>query len=101
MSTRLHSLSLEQRAIKRENSMLHYLFYLQYFVVYFVEGVYCYCGSYFSGNIATYDRGGPSQPVQALVIAVITTGVIGEDFVSGPFLSSLLCLATRRQVNRI
>ena len=90
MSTRLHSLSLEQRAIKRENSMLHYLFYLQYFVVYFVEGVYCYCGSYFSGNIVSYDRGGPSQPLHAFVIVVITTG---EDFVSGPFLSSLLCLA--------
>ena len=58
-------------------------------------------GPYLSGNIATYDRGRPSHPVQALVITVITTGVIGEDFISGPFLSSLLCLATRRQVNRI
>ena len=32
-----------------------------------------------SGNIATDDEGGPSQPVQALVVAVPTTGDATED----------------------
>ena len=32
-----------------------------------------------SGNIGTDDEGGPSQPVQALVVAVPTTGDATED----------------------
>ena len=38
-----------------------------------------YCGPYYSGNITTDDGGGPSQPVQALVVAVTTTGDATED----------------------